>query len=448
MKKALLFLALFLFSIGIYAQWTSQRLGFPSGRNISDISIVNANTVWVLSTSDTSGAASNYQTYTKTTNGGTTWTPGTINIGNPNWQIVSLTAIDNNNALVGAIDTSYATGGGIWSTIDGGATWFRVNSSAYQNGAAGALVNGVYFFDANNGLTFGDPVNGKFEIYKTSDGGYDWIQSTGAANPDVVAGEYGASGQSNFAAAVGSFWFTTSNGKIYRTTDKGATWSRFTGPTGLTSFYSNSKNGKMIFSDANNGLIYGTLDTGATFKLWKTSDGGASWDAGTAYTQPYQYLSYVPGTTILVGTGFSGTGMTAVASSGKSLDNGVTWSQIDTGTYRYYVKFINTTTGWASKNFTSGPTDGIFKFTGSLGVNKFMANSKIVIYPNPTNSVINFETDQDIISVTIVDVFGRITKKPIQTNNQIDVSDLSSGLYYIEINTANGIFIEKFVKAN
>ena len=82
----------------------------------------------------------------------------------------------------------------------------------------------------------------------------------------------------------------------------------------------------------------------------------------------------------------------------------------------------------------------------ALASKSFDLKSKLKLYPNPSNNIINFETEQNIKSITIVDVFGRVNKKLTFTNNQIDVADLSNGLYVLEIKTDNGVFREKFVK--
>ena len=440
--KKLYTIAMIFLALAANAQWTTQGLGFTTSQNIKEIRITSPNNVWVLSTyTSAGGAGPNSQLFSKTNDGGTTWTPGVINIGQPTWYLGALEAIDDNTAWVTTNDAIGSAGGAVWKTIDGGASWVRYNAAGYQDIANSAFIDGIHFFDANNGISYGDPVGGQFEIYKTSNAGLTWSQITGAANPSAILNEYAVGAQQNSCSAGGSFWFTTSKGNIYRTTDQGTTWSKFAGPTGLTSFFSANKQAKMIFKDANNGLIYGSLDNSVTFKIWRTSDGGATWDAGTPYTEPYKEMCYIPGTNILVGTAIVGT----TYSTGKSLDNGVTWSQIGTGTYAKLPTFLNGSAGWASNSFNSSTTNGIYKFNLTLGSSKFDIASNFAISPNPTNSILNIQSDTAINSVKIIDITGRSTR-PSFENNKIDVSNLANGIYLIEATTENGIVREKFIK--
>jgi hypothetical protein len=78
--------------------------------------------------------------------------------------------------------------------------------------------------------------------------------------------------------------------------------------------------------------------------------------------------------------------------------------------------------------------------------------TSLVAYPNPVSDVlhISFTLDQeDATEMTITDWQGRsIIKRSIeghQYNDQLDLSDLSSGLYLLRINTSNGVMMKKLV---
>jgi len=70
----------------------------------------------------------------------------------------------------------------------------------------------------------------------------------------------------------------------------------------------------------------------------------------------------------------------------------------------------------------------------------------LVIYPNPATSYLNIQTRKAITSVKITDISGRKIVKKLYSANEIDVSDLSSGIYIIEIQTPDGVFRKKFIK--
>ena len=67
------------------------------------------------------------------------------------------------------------------------------------------------------------------------------------------------------------------------------------------------------------------------------------------------------------------------------------------------------------------------------------------LYPNPTNDVLNIETDLDLKSIEIYNIQGQKVKSANQ--KQVNVSDLASGMYMIKIqDTDNAIATKKFVK--
>lgn len=65
----------------------------------------------------------------------------------------------------------------------------------------------------------------------------------------------------------------------------------------------------------------------------------------------------------------------------------------------------------------------------------------IMVYPNPSNGVINIVSDEEIVSVEIIDISGRVVAS--EASKTIDVSWLNSGLYLLRINTLNISYIEK-----
>jgi photosystem II stability/assembly factor-like uncharacterized protein len=445
MKKLLLTFCFIAVSLSTFAQsWVSQASGFASpSRGISDLKIIDANTVWGLAYDGTTAAA-NVQEFTRTIDGGSTWTPGVINVGDVTYQIVNLSAIDAMTAWAGAINPS-VTGvtdpndgiGVIYKTTNGGTTWVRQNAAGFQTvGTVNSFLDGVHFFDANNGLAFGDPLGTTFEIYTTSDGGVTW---TPATSPAVATNEYGYTG--NFAYAGNTFWFTTSKGKIYRTNDKGLTWTKLASP--LSDFgaqVATNNIGNIYFSDNNNGIIVGaknyvaatatTASTG-TYKIYRTTDGGTNWSAGVTYTG-FRNMCYIPGTTKIVATSASTATATSDGSS-YSNDNGVTWTTIETGIQRLAPAFLNETTGWCG-GFNADPfTGGVFKFSGSLINPTFEANKNFNIYPNPANTLVSISsTLEDSYKLKVVDLMGKIIieKQFTGVENTLDVSALTCGMYF------------------
>ena len=64
---------------------------------------------------------------------------------------------------------------------------------------------------------------------------------------------------------------------------------------------------------------------------------------------------------------------------------------------------------------------------------------KINVYPNPTNDVINIETDEQLSNYIIYDVSGRqIQSNLFAGSNQINLQNVTTGVYFIKVTTMQG----------
>ena len=72
-------------------------------------------------------------------------------------------------------------------------------------------------------------------------------------------------------------------------------------------------------------------------------------------------------------------------------------------------------------------------------------NDELSIYPNPANSILNIQSNNQIQSVELFNIQGQLVVKEGNVN-QINVSDLTNGVYMIRIATDNGVKVQKFVK--
>ena len=94
----------------------------------------------------------------------------------------------------------------------------------------------------------------------------------------------------------------------------------------------------------------------------------------------------------------------------------------------------------------------VFSGSCTLGVYKEdILNNKIVAYPNPVHNIINIVNGDNlnIKSVIISDLNGRVVKQDIfnnVSNISLNVSDLSSGIYLMNINTNEGSIVKKIIK--
>ena len=132
-------------------------------------------------------------------------------------QFRSVWALDHSRFIaVSAGAPSY-----IYLTEDRGAQWSRVFSDTAQ----ATFLDGITFANDTLGWVFGDPVNGRFKLLRTIDGGRHWVEIEG---PSAIDGEaaFAASGSSilyhdtTLSVVTGG---TVS--RIHMSEDEGKTWT-------------------------------------------------------------------------------------------------------------------------------------------------------------------------------------------------------------------------------
>lgn len=78
----------------------------------------------------------------------------------------------------------------------------------------------------------------------------------------------------------------------------------------------------------------------------------------------------------------------------------------------------------------------------------FAIDSSIRIFPNPANEFVNINANESIKSIQLYDFQGRIIKTSLINENQtkFDISNYSNGIYFIKVQTNEGIKVEKLQK--
>ena len=85
----------------------------------------------------------------------------------------------------------------------------------------------------------------------------------------------------------------------------------------------------------------------------------------------------------------------------------------------------------------------------SLNTSDYEYDNSIFIYPNPATTILNFQVKNDITidSVTVTDIAGKQIFKASNTiDNVIDVSNLSSGVYFVTFTSESNSITKKFIK--
>ena len=450
MKNKIFFLFQLISGIA-FSQWAEQASGFSAAsRGVNSINIVNDTVVWAGAYDGTN--TTNYITeFTKTTNGGITWTAGIINSGLIGAGLANISAINADTAWACIFHPTQAAAGGVWKTTNGGLSWTQQTSAAF---VASSFPNFVHFWDRNNGIVMGDPSGGYFEIYTTTDGGTTWTRTPNTNNQlsSNAGSEYGYTNL--FSVADGKLWFGTSTGRIFKTTDKGLSFTNSTPGNGITDVQ------KIAFADSLTGYACMHTSGNKSWKITKTTDGGATWSAlqnNTAIANTTIFgadICVVPGTNALISVGSD---PSAIGSS-YSFDGGLNWSLMEDTSLapqRLSVRFLNSTTGWSGSFNTNQTTSGIFKFEGTVGiaaVNK--QNQVLTLFPNPASEELHIALSGfsgKSIEVEIRSVTGiEIKKHHFQTseNNDVTFSDLSeipAGIYWLVVRDGQVSMTKKLI---
>lgn len=86
---------------------------------------------------------------------------------------------------------------------------------------------------------------------------------------------------------------------------------------------------------------------------------------------------------------------------------------------------------------------------GYVSISDEINDLSVIVYPNPTNSVINIKSKESINGIKVFDGFGRLIKqKSSETKDifTIDFSDLINGVYFMEIDINNIMRYKKILK--
>jgi len=339
-------------TLGMNPGWEEQVSGFwePS-RGIDYICAVDENIVWAKGY-DGSGGGAIIREFTRTTNGGELWEADAMFGAPDDGDPAMIYAVDELNAWV---PLHSGDPQGIWRTSDGGSTWVHQTTAAYSG--VGAFPNVVHFWDVNNGWCQGDPVDGYFEMYTTTDGGNNWVRVPTENIPAPLSGEFGTVG---YYDVVGdTVWFGTQNGdRVFKSTDRGLHWTVAETPFDLGAYVDTR------FKDQLNGLAMDKNFEDAG--LAETSDGGETWTL-VEYTGKCHGadFDYVPGTyNMYVSTGVQ-TGIPENNGATYSLDGGHTWtSWVDVeGIQLFGTTWVEGRIGWAGTFNVDEFTGGVYKYT-------------------------------------------------------------------------------------
>ncbi|MCZ6595310.1 MAG: hypothetical protein O6943_10425, partial [Bacteroidetes bacterium] len=178
-------------------------------------------------------------------------------------------------------------GGGVWKSVDGGATFSPIFEEYAQSIGVVTLDPkdpdqtiwvGTGETWTRNSVSIG---NG---LYRTTDGGSNWKAIPGFENSERIASVVINPDNTNevYVGVLGALWSDSEDRGVYKTTDGGKTWSKI--------LYINPSTGAadVIMDPINPNILYASMwefrrsawaftSGGPNSALYKSTDGGATW---------------------------------------------------------------------------------------------------------------------------------------------------------------------------
>jgi photosystem II stability/assembly factor-like uncharacterized protein len=353
---------------------------------LDNVFAASGNNIWI-----TGGGYRNF----RSTNGGQSWS---YDSNSNSLQLKNLFFINSNTGF------ALAGRGIIMTTSDFGNNWQLIYNTNEE-------FSNLFFLNANTGW-----VSGIGSIWKTVNGGFNWI--TSSLNGDII-----------------KMWFSDSNtgfaimnDSMQKTTDGGITWH-------------NQKNNHVIdlsFLNPNTGWTLNYSDT--TSELRNTTNGGLTYSILSRLPIPVSRIQF---TDILTGY------LSNERSVSRTTNGGLTWKKADFPVSEYLnvnnFYFLNSNTGW----FCGDNSLILYTKNGtSININKLSVPSdrkqlSLESYPNPFNNqvTINFflpaggEAALRIYNICGEEVFKFQSEYFGRGINGIkfDGTELSSGIYFITL---------------
>jgi photosystem II stability/assembly factor-like uncharacterized protein len=308
--------------------WQEQQSGTTA--RLRGVSALDQDVAW---------ASGSNGTFVRTIDGGAHWQASTV-LGAADLDFRDVSAVN--------ADTAYLLAAGegpksrIYKTTDAGKTWIL----QFTNREPKGFFDGFAFWNANTGIAFSDPVDGRFLVIRTDDGGTTWKETPRENMPPALPDEaaFAASGSSITVSGTNDVWFATGGAaaRVFHSHDRGLTWSVANTPitsgvasAGIFSIYAASP--RTLFAV---GGDYQKENEGSV-NFAKSTDGGRTWVAGPR----------LPGYRSAIGTASAGNSGIYVAVGPSGTDymppDGSSWLHVGTVGYDAMSFVPDSATGWA-----------------------------------------------------------------------------------------------------
>lgn len=413
-KKLLVLLCSILVSFNAIAQWNSLNALSASGNDSYDNNLLavsdNGKNIAAYTIKTIMTPFSLSYIYVVSNDYGATWNEHPAPNSMPNQLFW-----DEDKLLVAETNTT-----DLKSSSDFGATFSVHYAGLYVVGFATT----IFRLSATNWI-----VTKKFgsidHLMQSADKGVTWTDM-GAITGFPVFFSHVVANNGNLISITG--------GGVGYSSDNGLTWQNSTLPTTI------QITNRHTFSKAPNGdlLMYVHL-----YGLFKSQDNGVTWQTVTTTLPANASNCVYQGSEVIC--------ISSDASTHVSTDNGVSFMQLTTANQLYTANIMGSKIleKTPTSLYTAGKNKIYIYGAVPTSVTDITTQIQFQVSPNPTMHSIEFYgiNSNTILEYKIVSIDGRIMKQSRLTNTSLDVSDLNSGYYIIQIkNKQNQIGTKSFIK--
>jgi len=405
-----------------------QSITFPS----ANVGYVSSNTI---------------NSFLKTTDGGKTWVPKLFHYApgtSPSIRTRTARVMQffNDNTGIAFLRSRLVV-----KTTDGGETWERILQDTtvltnYDN-------NDGFFFDQNTGYVVGryggSSPNYNYAIYKTTNGGSTWSQTTGAK--ELMSIHFG---NTTNGVAVGK------GGNILYTIDGGSTWTAATSPAPSQWNHVRFVTSTKVLAISDTGKLIVSTDAGKTWALHsQTPTTYSAYNFNKIYVKDAQniYICGYRSKPVLRGTLI------------YSNDGGNTFTDLSDTTV-FQNNLVDFTIDPAGNMWAISPSaSAIYSTKQVTGISEISYNlpesyELMQNYPNPFNPTTTIEwkmNQKGKVEIKVFDVLGKEIKSLVNeikdagtykvtwdgTNN--NGKTVSTGIYYYMLKSNNFVDVKKMV---
>lgn len=369
------------------------------------------------------------------------------NIADAQWKTANSPNPDSTwiTALITNGTDIYASAlGGVFYSSDNGNSWTVKNNG---------LLNLSVWCMAINGSNMAAGTDSG--IYFSNNNGNNWAPSNNGLST-LFINAINITGSNVFAGTDKGVFLSTNNGTSWNSSNSGLPVN--TSVSSIESLGNNIYLGtnKGVYVSNNNGGSWVASNNGLTNTDIQTlKKGGSNIYAGT-----YKgiFVSSDNGTTwsnIGSGSVLNST-INAINTNGNdvfisndndvfiSSNNGASWTAVSNGLGSNTIYAFATL---GTNAYCGGIFGGVYKrplseMTSSSTSIREKAMSRNNVYPNPSNGIININSNQEIANINVYDIAGTaihnqsLTSKLYQT--EIDLSSLNNGIYFITVQSSSG----------